>query len=42
MILLALLLLLTFFTPLRPVHKKNMLVKTQFYQTFLPLSLPAR
>jgi len=42
LILLTLLLLLTFFTPLRPLHKKNMLLKTQLYRLNLPLILPAR
>ena len=42
LILLVFLLLLTFFTPLRPLHKKNMLLKTQLYRLNLPLILPAR
>lgn len=41
-VLLALLLLLTFFKPLRPFHGKNMLLKTQLYQDNLPLIPPAR
>jgi hypothetical protein len=39
--LLALVLLLTFFSPLRPFHKKNMLLKAQLYRDHLPMSLPA-
>jgi hypothetical protein len=39
--LLVLLLALTFFSPLRPFHKKNMLLKTQFFRTSMPLTLPA-
>lgn len=42
LILLVFLLLLTFLTPLRPLHKKNMLLKTQLYRLNLPLILPAR
>ncbi|HUU06506.1 MAG TPA: DUF4388 domain-containing protein [Patescibacteria group bacterium] len=41
LILLALLLLFTFFTPLRPFHKKNMLLKTQLYRLNLSSTLPA-
>ncbi len=36
----ALVLLLTFFVPMRPFHKKNMLLKTQLYREHLPFSLP--
>jgi hypothetical protein len=39
---LALLLLLTFFTPLRPFNDKNMLLKAQLYRDRLPISQPAR
>jgi predicted transcriptional regulator len=42
LLLLALILMLTFFTPLRPFHDKNMLVKTQLYRANLPLIPPAR
>jgi hypothetical protein len=42
LLLAALLLMLTFFTPLRPFHEKNMLLKTQLYRDNLPLILPAR
>jgi hypothetical protein len=38
---LALVLLLTFFAPLRPIHGKNMLLKGPLYRDHLPLSLPA-
>ena len=34
------LVLLTFFTPLRPIHKKNLLLKTQFFQQTLRISPP--
>jgi len=37
---LALLLLLTFFTPLRPIHKKNTLLKTKFFQQTLRIAPP--
>ncbi|MCX6558722.1 MAG: DUF4388 domain-containing protein [Candidatus Aminicenantes bacterium] len=40
MIVLALTLLLTFFAPLRPVYKKNGLLKIQFFQQYLRLSPP--
>ena len=33
-------LLLTFFTPLRPIHNKNILLKTKFFQQNLRLSPP--
>jgi hypothetical protein len=39
---LVLILLLTFFTPLRPFNDKNMLLKVQQYHNRLPISLPAR
>jgi len=42
LILLAALLLLTFFTPLRPWHKQTMLLKTQLYRLHLPAIQPAR
>jgi len=42
LMLLTLLLLLTFFTPLRPFHKKNLLLKTQLYRLNLSSTLPAR
>lgn len=38
LIVLALSLLLTFFTPLRPIHKKSILLKTQFFQQTLRIS----
>jgi hypothetical protein len=37
---LAISLLLTFFTPLRPIHKNNLLLKTQFFQQNLRISPP--
>ena len=40
LIVLALSLLLTFFTPLRPIHKKSILLKTQFFQQTLRISPP--
>ena len=40
LIVLAISLLLTFFTPLRPIHKKNILLKTQFFQQYLRISPP--
>ena len=40
--LLVLVLLLTFFVPLRPFHSKNMLLKAPLYRNYLPLSQPAR
>lgn len=40
LIVLILSLLLTFFTPLRPIHKKNILLKTQFFQQTLRISSP--
>jgi len=40
MIVLAVTLLLTFFTPLRPIHKKNALLKTPFFQQYLRISPP--
>jgi hypothetical protein len=39
---LALLLLLTFFSPLRPFNDKNMLLKAQLYRDRLPTSQPTR
>jgi hypothetical protein len=40
LVVMAISLLLTFFTPLRPIHKKNILLKTQFFQHYLRLSPP--
>jgi hypothetical protein len=40
LILLAISLLFTFFTPLQPIHKKNILLKTQFFQQYLRISPP--
>jgi hypothetical protein len=40
MIVLALTLLLTFFAPLRPIHKQNGLLRTQFFQQYLRLAPP--
>jgi hypothetical protein len=40
LIVLAISLLLTFFKPLQPIHKKNMLLKTQFLQQYLRISPP--
>jgi hypothetical protein len=40
--LLALVLLLTFFAPLRPVQAQNMLLKAKLFRQHLPISLPAR
>jgi hypothetical protein len=40
LLILAVSLLLTFFTPLRPIQKKNILLKTQFFQQTLRISLP--
>jgi hypothetical protein len=37
---LAISLLLTFFTPLRPIHNKNVLLKTQFFNQYLRLRPP--
>ncbi|TFG80322.1 MAG: DUF4388 domain-containing protein [Chrysiogenales bacterium] len=42
LLLLTLLLLLTFFTPLRPFHKKNLLLKTELYRLNLSSPLPSR
>jgi hypothetical protein len=39
---LALILLLTFFTPLRPFNEKKMLLQAPLYRDHLPISLPAR
>ncbi len=39
---LVLLLLFTFFTPLRPFNDKNMLLKAQLFRDRLPISQPAR
>lgn len=40
--LLAVVLLLTFFTPLRPFNAKNMLLKATLYRNYLPVSPPGR
>ncbi|MBN2399751.1 MAG: DUF4388 domain-containing protein [Candidatus Aminicenantes bacterium] len=39
---LALSLLLTFFTPLRPIQNNNKLLKTQFYEQYLRITPPVR
>jgi hypothetical protein len=40
LIVLAISLLLTFFTPLRPIQKNNILLKTRFFQQYLRIAPP--